>query len=193
MLTLYIVSAAVAGALLLLSLMGMDHGAGHDIHIEHDHDSLIGQAYWLPFFSLRFYTYFFAGFGATGVLIHYLTATPEMLTLWLALAVGLVAGLSVTFMVRLLRKGETSSGTNENDVLGIEAQVLVTIRGNTPGRIRCIVKGDAIDYLATSTEPTPLEAGAAVIVVAMENGRALVMPRSALFDDEPLPNRTTSL
>jgi hypothetical protein len=52
------------------------------------------------------------------------------------------------------------------------------------------VKGDTIDYLATSDEPEPIEAGTSVIVVAMEDGRALVMSRAVLFSDDDLRLRT---
>ena len=95
MLTLYIVSAAVAGVLILLSLMGADHGVEHEVHFDHDsdHDSE-HSGHWLPFFSLRFYTYFFAGLGVTGLLLHWLTDTQATLALWLALGVGVFPSTS---------------------------------------------------------------------------------------------------
>jgi membrane protein implicated in regulation of membrane protease activity len=193
MLTLYIVSAAVAGVLILLSLMGADHGVEHEVHFEHDSDHDTGhQGHWLPFLSIRFYTYFFAGLGLTGLLLHWLTQTPANLVLWLSLGVAVFSGFSVSIFVRILRKGETTSATRENDVLGREAEVLVTIRGTTPGRIRCTVKGDTIDYLAVTDEPQPIEAGTSVIVVAMEEGRSLVMSRAALFSDDELRLRSNS-
>ncbi|MFI5386573.1 MAG: NfeD family protein [Fimbriimonadales bacterium] len=191
MLTLYIVSAAVAGALVILSILGADHGVEHEVHFEHEgHETGESQGHWIPFFSLRFYTYFFAGFGTTGLLITLLTATAPAFTLALAIAVGLFAGFSVSILVRLLRKTETTSGSGEKDVLGLEAKVLVTIRGAEPGRIRCSVKGDAIDFLAVCDDADPIEVGATVIVIAMEDGRALVMPRTALFGDDSTRVRT---
>jgi membrane protein implicated in regulation of membrane protease activity len=190
--TLYIVSAAVAGVLLILSLLGADHSAEHDVHFDHgDHDAGSGHGRWIPFFSLRFYTYFFAGFGVTGLLVRFLTTVGETVTLWMALIVGLFAGLSVSILIRMLRAGETTSGASDKDVLGIEAQVLVAIRGASPGRIRCQVKGESIDYLAVCDDPTPIEPGSTVIVVAMEDGRALVMARSVLFDDDSVSARTS--
>jgi len=192
MLTLYIVSAAVAGALVILSLLGADHGADHDLHFDHaEHDAGGGHGRWIPFFSFRFYTYFFAGLGATGLLIHYLANVDPTVTLWLALSVGLFAGLSVSILIRLLRVGETTSGTSDQDVLGIEAQVLVAVRGKSPGRIRCTIKGDSIDYLAVSDEEQPIEPGSTVIIIAMEDGRALVMSRSTLFGDDTARMRTS--
>lgn len=191
MLPLFIVSAAVAGALVLLSMLGADHGAEHEIHFDHGgHEAHDSQGYWVPFFSLRFYTYFFAGFGTTGLLITLLTTTAPTITLTAAIVVGLFAGFSVSILVRILRKTETSSGALEKDVLGLEAKVLVAIRGTNPGRIRCSVKGEAIDYLAVCDDATPIESGDTVIVIAMEDGRALVMPRATLFGDDSAPVTT---
>lgn len=185
MLLVYIVSTIVAGALLLLSLFGADHDADHEIA----HDSEGGH--WLPFFSLRFYTYFFAGFGTTGLLLHYLTDTNAVVGAWIAGAIGLAAGLSVSILVRILRVTETSGSAKEKDLLGKEAKVLVAIRGMTPGRIRCSVRGDLIDYLAVSESNDAIEAGESVVVVGMENGRAQVVPRASIFGEDALPERTT--
>jgi hypothetical protein len=168
---------------------------GHDIHLDHGgheagHHGQSGR--WIPFLSLRFYTYFFAGLGATGLLVHWLTTTPDNVTFWLALVIGLLSAFSVSTLIRILRTtGETSSGTTEQDVLGIEAKVLVAVRGSTPGRIRCMIRGEAIDYLAITDEPAPIEPGTTVIVIAMENGRAHVMSRSALFTEDPVRSQSS--
>ena len=199
MLTLYIVSTIVAGVLICLSLLGIGHDAseihadlGHGFdHVDHDGEGWQGAlAGWVPFFSLRFFTYFFAAFGSAGLLLHYLTDTPDSLGVWLSAAVGMVSGCSVWFLVRTLRRSEVSSGASDQDVLGKEGQVLVPINGLNPGRIRCTVKGDIIDFLATSEDATPIAAGTSIIVVAMENGRAQVMRRDALFEDDHLVQRT---
>jgi len=195
MLTVYIVSAIVAGVLILLSTLGAVHGFEHELHIDHvdsgGHDPDAAQGVWIPIFSLRFYTYLFAGFGATGLLITLLTTTNAAVAMWLAIAVGLVAGFSVSIVVRMLRISEATSGAKEADILGTEAEVLVAIKGKTPGRIRCVAKGETIDFLAICDDPDPIEIGSSVIVVAIEDGRALVMPRAVLFTDEAVKRRTS--
>lgn len=193
MLLVYIVSAIVAGVLVLLSLFGAEHDSdthldittGHDGTFEHD------QGFWLPFFSLRFYTYFFAAFGTTGLLLHYFTDVGTVAGAWIAGIVGMVAGLSIAIMIRLLRVTETTTSAKDKDVLGKEGTVLVAIRGSNPGRIRCTVKGDIIDFLAISDQPDAIEPGEMVVVVAMENGRAQVVSRSSIFSEDELPQRTT--
>lgn len=193
MLIVYAVSALVAGVLVLLSLFGADHGTdstnGFEAHTggadhQGDHD------FWLPFFSLRFYTYFFAGFGSTGLLLHYLTQTNPITAAWISGIVGMGSGLAVAILIRILKVTETSTGAKDRDVLGKEANVLVAIRGSDPGRIRCSVRGDIIDFMAFSEEPEPIEAGETVVVVAMEDGRAQVVLRDSIFGDDALPQRT---
>ena len=193
MLLVYIVSAIVAGVLVLLSLFGAEHDSDVHMDIATDHGSFLDhdQGFWLPFFSLRFYTYFFAAFGTTGLLLHYLTDIGTVNGAWIAGAVGLVAGLSIALMVRLLRVTETTTSSKEKDVLGKEGTVLVAIRGSNPGRIRCMVKGELIDFLAITEEAGSIEPGEMVVVVAMEGGRAQVVSRSSIFNEDELPQRTT--
>jgi membrane protein implicated in regulation of membrane protease activity len=194
MLLIYAVSAIVAGVLVLLSLLGADHSdqGGTEIEVhsgDADHDADHGL--WLPFFSLRFYIYFFAGFGTTGLLLHFLTNTAPTLAAWISAGVGLGSGLGVAILMRLLRVTETTGSATDKDVLGKEGKVMVAIRGSNPGRIRCIVKGDIIDFFAYSEEPGEIEVGETVVVVAMENGKAQVMLRDSIFGDDALPQRTS--
>ncbi|MBC8063398.1 MAG: NfeD family protein [Chlorobia bacterium] len=194
MLLVYAVSALVAGVLVLLSLFGAEHGSdaatGLELHTGGaDHDS--DHGFWLPFFSLRFYTYFFAGFGATGLLLHFLTQTNPVAAAWISGMVGLVSGLGVAILIRILKITETSGSANDKDVLGKEANVMVAIRGSNPGQIRCTVRGDIIDFTAFSEELEPIEVGETVIVVAMEDGKAQVVTHSSIFGEDALPQRTS--
>jgi hypothetical protein len=191
MLTLYLVSAVVAGVLIVLSLFGAGD-AEHDAPLTELHEVAheTFSDHWLPFFSLRFYTYFFSGFGTTGLLLHYLTKSDPVTAGIVSGLVGLGTGLVVSYLVRLLRVTEASGGASDKDVLGKEGTVLVPIRGNAQGKIRCRVRGDAIDFLATSEEERTIEAGEAVVVVAMDNGRAQVMLRDALFGN-PEPEKVS--
>jgi membrane protein implicated in regulation of membrane protease activity len=194
MLTLYIASAIVAGVLILVSLFGGgDHEFGHDLggdaHIDHGDSDHGGVGDWIPFFSLRFYTYFFAGLGATGLLLTFLTTTPASLILTLSLIVGAVSGTSVWLMIKLLRKTENTSTATEKDLMGKEATVMVGINGRNPGRIRCTVRGDIIEYLAIAEDGTKLNPGDTVVVLSMENGRAEVVARDTIFEPETLQIR----
>lgn len=208
MLSLYIVCSVIGLALILLSVFAghqdfsggdtdvqFDHDtggfdAGHDISMDQggiDHDSAVAEhageaGAWLPFLSLRFWTYLSAGFGVTGLLLTLFTKTAPPAVLWLSLGTGLVCGFMVAYIYRALQVTSTDSMTREKDILGSHAKVLVAIREGQPGRVRCCVKGDWVDFVALSNDGSELEAGEDAVIVAMENGKAMVIPRSAIFD-----------
>ncbi len=203
MLSLYIVCSVIGLTLIVLSAFAghhdfsfgahdvqFDHG-GPDIHVEHDvhvdhsggsADNAGESGAWLPFFSLRFWTYLCAGFGFTGLLLTFFTKTEPGLAIWLSVGTGLVCGLMVAYIYRICQVASTDSTTHEKDILGAQAKVLVAIKENQPGRVRCCVKGDWVDFVAVSNDGSELHVGDEAVIVAMENGKALVIPKSAIFD-----------
>ncbi|MCO5295253.1 MAG: hypothetical protein M9921_00180 [Fimbriimonadaceae bacterium] len=198
MLTLYIVTAIVGGAMVLVSaLMGghdadTDHDFTHDadVHVEvdSDTDSDAGADHggdhagpWLPFFSLRFWTYLLAAFGLTGVLLTWLTDTPQPTVLTWSIAMGLVVGLAVSYLMLVLKRIGVDSSISSSDMLGIEARVTVPIRGALMGRVRCNVKGEALDVFATSDEDRVFEEGQSVVIVEMVGDKARVVSREDVF------------
>jgi hypothetical protein len=189
MLGFYIFSAIVGGILVLVNVFVGGHGhdfeGGHDFdHGGADHDSDHGDAdhgLWLPFLSLRFWTYFFAATGAVGLLLTKLSGSGEPTTGIIALATGLVCGLSVAIAVRYLSRYDSDSAAKMDDLLGMEAKVLVTVRQDSPGKIRCHLKGDTIDLLALAQDDAILEVGSDAIIVAIEDDRARVVPREVLY------------
>lgn len=61
---------------------------------------------------------------------------------WLSVGTGFICGVMVAYIYRTLQVSSTDSMTREKDILGSHAKVLVAIRKNQPGRVRCCVKGD---------------------------------------------------
>lgn len=185
MLTLYIVSAIAGGVLVLLSaFMGdhdheMDHDA--DAHLEADGHDTDHDGPWLPFFSLRFWTYLIAAFGFTGLLLTWLSDLPQQSAFLWALATGLFVGLSVSMLMHQLRKMGSDSSVHTSDLLGLEARVTAPIRASSMGRVRCNVKGEQLDVLATSELDRVFEDGETVVIVEMIDGRARVLPREDVF------------
>ncbi len=189
MLTLYIVSAIAGGVLVLLSaFLGdqdheVDHDLGHDadMHIEADSHDTDHDGPWLPFFSLRFWTYLSAAFGFTGLLLTWLTDLPSGAALLWALATGLFMGLSVSILLHQLRRMGSDSSVHSSDLLGLEARVTAPIRSASLGKVRCTVKGEQLDVLATSDLERDFEDGETVVIVEMIDGRARVLPREDVF------------
>jgi membrane protein implicated in regulation of membrane protease activity len=193
MLTVYIICAIVGGGLILVTAFtgGGDHDAGHDIghdadvghDVSHDsgHDGADGP--WLPFFSVRFWTYLIGVFGSVGLLLTLLSDSREPTTALLSAGTGLLSGLVAATLVRWLSTHESDSTAREADFLGQRARVTVPIRENQLGRIRTTVKGELLDILATAEEPKALAEGSEVVIIGMENGRATVMPLDTLLEE----------
>ncbi len=191
MFTFYIVSAIVAGLLILISVLSghgggegtlshdfsheLAHDTGHEITPQESGHGVDHAGIWIPFFSLRFWTYFFAAFGTIGVLLEVLNLSYGFSTFWWALAGGGVAGLTVSGLFEALKEGESNTDIGTRDLLGLEATVLVGLDQDRKGKVRCMVKGEMIDVLAISERSDGLLAGEKVVIVSMENDIAHVM------------------
>ena len=213
MLTVYIICAVLGGGLIVLSLFGGDHGHGTDTHfgdhdighdighdvghdlghdvghdVGHGHDShgTFGHhgGPWIPFFSLRFWTYMVGVFGATGLILTQMNESVEPVRAWIAAGTGFASGLIAAAMVRWLQTHEADSTARDRDMLGLRARVTVPIRERQVGRIRATVKGELLDILATSEEPLALPEGSEVVIIGMEDGRATVMPLDVLLEEK---------
>lgn len=182
MLSTYIVAALVGGLLIVLSVVGgIHHGdsdVGADGHdgIDHGHDGVDAhEGPWIPFFSVRFWTYFASTFGICGLLLSLLVKTPEPTSALLSGGAGLIVGLLVAYGMRALSRTDTDSSIAPKDLMGREATVVVAIRGRDPGRVRVSVKGEILELLATCEEDFDLEAGSRALVVDMEGDKVKVM------------------
>lgn len=179
MLVAYLVSLFVGGVLVLMSAFA---GHGHDVgdhevaHGGHDADV------WLPFLSIRFWTYGLTAFGLTGVGMVFTAGMSAPAALPWAISGGLAVGFLVSLLARLARKGETNSAAMRDDFNGKVARVIVPIRPGLPGKIRVQVKGDWIELLALPEHGTEISADEEVIIVGLENDRARVVSKSALLD-----------
>lgn len=202
MLIAYIFCAVLGGGLILLSLFGGGHGHGHDISHDighdvghdvghdagHGHDSheATGQhdGPWIPFFSLRFWTYQIGVFGAMGLILSLMNESVEPTRAFIAAGTGFVSGLIAAAMVRWIQTHEADSTARDRDMLGLRARVTVPIREQQLGRIRATVKGELLDILATSEDRLALPEGSEVVIVGMEDGRATVMPLDILLEEK---------
>ena len=191
MFTFYIVSAIVAGLLVLISVLSghgggegsvshdfsheIAHGGEHEVaHAESEH-GVDHAGIWIPFFSLRFWTYFFAAFGTIGILLESMNLSKGLSAFWWALVGGGVTGLAVSGLFQILRQGESNTDVGTKDLLGLEATVLVGLDQGRKGKVRCIVKGEMIDVLAVCERADGLLPGEKVVIVSMENDVAHVL------------------
>lgn len=169
------VGALVLGGVLLGAsiLVGDGHGdGGHDLHVHVDADSI--DAIVGAFRSLRFWTFFLAFFGLTGVAIHGLRLVDSsVLTSILAVAMGAFAGYGAIFAFRLVDKKETNSVAGESDFVGKTGRLLVAAGPGTVGKIRVQAKGTTVDLLARSDDEA-IGIGEEAIIIEMDGTYARV-------------------
>lgn len=209
MLSFYIFAAVVGGALVALSAFaGSDSGTDtdadvdggleldHDVEAELDHEveaeldheaeaethAEIGHAVWLPFLSLRFWTYTLCFLGLTGVLLTALSDLASALVAALSTLTGLSSGFGISYAMRLLKQSQSDSIAGATDIIGAEGIVLLAIRSGQPGKIRCRVKDQDLDLLAHAEGQKEIERGAQVVVVSYEGSEVTVIRKSDWID-----------
>lgn len=199
MLTIYIAATIIGGILVVVSALGgsdgeLDHeaemeleadfdadiDAGVDVDVDAHADGAWDSAAWLPFLSLRFWTYFLAFFGLSGLLLSTLTNSSWATVVSTAGATGFVCGFAVATLMRFLKKTQADSGVGSGDMVGAEGRVLLPIRIGETGKVRVQIKGDLIDLLALVDGDTPLEPGIDVIIVGFKDNTATVIPKEQL-------------
>lgn len=128
-----------------------------------------------PLRTMRFWTFFAAFCGLTGITLELLGLTTQI-----AAGVAIVLGVGVGgFASWTLRKlGQVSSGqaSDGHDYIGKAAQVLVPVRPGQAGKIRVQVRGQTLDMLAIGDEASSLAPNDRVMIVEMEGTRARVVP-----------------
>jgi membrane protein implicated in regulation of membrane protease activity len=187
MLPLYIILGVAGGGLALASAFlgghGHDGDVSHDLdhHGEVDHHGDGDSAMWLPFLSLRFWTYGLMVFGLCGWLLTIEGSNPAASILMISIITGIVMGTAVSNLMRILKRMQVDSNTNSADLLGMSALVTVPIRSKLDGKVRATIKGDLLDFLARSNDEREFESGEEVVIVAVENDRVRVIAKSELI------------
>jgi membrane protein implicated in regulation of membrane protease activity len=127
------------------------------------------------FASLRFWVFFLAFFGLTGLVFELLDLVGSSLaTLGLASAMGLGVGTLASWAVRRLG-GESGGNVPESgDYVGKTARVMVRVQQGAVGKVRVDVKGTSIDLLASGLDGEAFESDEEVLIVEMDGTRARV-------------------
>ena len=148
-------------------------GSGHDAH---HHEALPSGGFLPLVLALRFWSFALLAFGLAGSLLYYLSLLGQWPAFGVALATGLASGLLASWSVRQLQRAQTSSGAETSDLVGQVGRVLVPLSPARRGKIRVELKGQTLDFIA-STDDDALEAGAAVLVEELR-GNAVHVSRA---------------
>ncbi|MCA9524556.1 MAG: NfeD family protein [Myxococcales bacterium] len=148
--------------------------------VSNDFHKDLGSETWIPFLSMRFWTFFFAFFGLCGLLLGWLTNVGELTRGLSAGASGFAAGLVVSYLMRYLRRSQVHGGTALPELVGSEAKVLLPISPENPGKIRIERRGEMIDIVASCDEGT-LPIGADVLIISIDGSEAKVVSSAAVL------------
>lgn len=129
----------------------------------------------LSFLSLRFWTFFFAFFGLTGLVLDLFDLVGNAwLTLGIALGMGFGTAAGAMAVIRALSADTSGKAVESKDYVGKTARVIVPFEGSKVGKVRVDVKGSSVDLLATGIEEDEFRGREEVLIVEMEGSRARV-------------------
>lgn len=142
-----------------------------DVDAEAGKDIAIGGETILPWFlsSFRFWVYFLAFFGLSGLVFSMMMSVIPALIL--SLGLGTMAGLFVAGLIKKFENNTTARSKGAADFIGKSAQVLVAPKNGT-GQVRVRVGKQLVDVLAVSDDE--VQKGDEVLVIEMEGTRARI-------------------
>lgn len=192
MLSIYIACLAFGGVTLLASMLGGDgHSTGDgpgggDAHLggahadagpAHAHDAAghqPGETGFIPFMSLRFWTFGLTFFGLAGVSLHGTGALAGAAAGIAAGAVGVGSGwTAATVLHALTRKRVGRIGPAESHV-GREGRLLLPVGKGQRGKLRVGIGDTQVDMIAETEADEALAAGTPVLIVGLHDAVALV-------------------
>ena len=190
----YLFAFALGGLLLLASIFLGDKDGGHDA--DHDAEAEAGPGnpsnpgslahdgagdhggfagLFSAFLSVRFWMFFLAFFGLTGLVLDGLDiVASSTVSLVLAIGMGILTGEVTVYVFRRRAHSETSTAASAHDYVGKSGRVLVGFGGGTLGKLRLTLKGTTVDVLATSDEDRPFAVGEEALVIQMNDTTAVV-------------------
>jgi len=192
LLQLYVFALVLGGVLLAASLLAGDHDAdadgfdGADGADTAESEALAGAGHGdiggfaALFASTRFWTFFAASFGLTGLVFEGLgLLASSLLTLAVSLGLGLTIGLGAAWAVRKLTHSEVGRVADAGDYVGKSGRVLLAVERGGRGKLRLELQGTTVDVLAITDDAEPIAAGETALVVEMQGTEAFVTRLSA--------------
>ena len=145
------------------------------------HDGL-----WLPFLSMRFWTFALASFGLTGTLLHLLVGLAAVV-FPVALLTGVALGTFAAWVFRKLKSETITAEVRLRQFVGTEARVLLPITPDRPGKIVVDTLAGQVELYAQTQDERPIERGQRVLIadVAGRTANVTSLPRP----DRPPPTR----
>ena len=122
--------------------------------------------------SLRFWTFFGAFFGLTGLMLDGLGLADSVTALIIAIAVGGVSGWGAVTLIRHLSANDTGVAAGVDDYVGKTGEVLLPVGPGRVGKLRIELKGTTVDVLARSEQS--FARGEQALIIEMDGTTAVV-------------------
>lgn len=152
----------------------MDGDFDKDIELHADHGGLDMEA-WLPFLSLRFWTFASFAFGMSGSILTFLgDGSGEMITFVISLILGLILGYGISWTFQKLKRDSVTASTETKSFEQQEGVVQLTIRPQGQGKVRLRIDNQVVDIRAITQDSQEIPIGSKVIIVSVQNGVANV-------------------
>jgi membrane protein implicated in regulation of membrane protease activity len=206
MMLIYILCLVVGGTFVVLSavggLDGADFATDFDAEIDAEAESSFDDVdigthgtqtlpsrrqrkLWLPFLSLRFWTFALCFFGLTGLLVS--LAQPDLaggVVALIAVVMGLLCGTAAAFVLRALGSNQVNSLTRPDELAGQLGTVEIPFDANSRGKVRLSIRGSTVGFFAFTQEQREFQAGESVLVVGLENNKLWVVSADSLQPQE---------
>lgn len=168
------IGGVFVGSFLFWGHSDQETGNGLETH-DTDYEISSLDGWWLSFLSLRFWVFFLCFFGLTGVVLSILKELSAAVTLFLSIVMGMLSGISVTTVIRYLRRHEAGKVKNSQDYRNLCAEVILPLPAGKKGKIRLsLPSGSIVDLIAHSDTQEELKKGEKVLILDVQNNQAFV-------------------
>ena len=149
-----------------------------------------GQANGAPLLSvvksLKFWTFGSCFFGLTGLLFSRLQPLLSPLgVVVIAAGLGILCGAAMSGILLFLRQRQADSLVRSADLAGLTGTVEVPFDSTCKGKVRLMLKGSMVDFIAFTDDPQGFAQGDSVWVVGAEQHRLWVVSTDT---KNPSPN-----
>ncbi len=128
---------------------------------------------WLPFLSLRFWTFALATFGAAGTILS-LLGFSDLVAAPSSALTGFGVGYAVAWAFRRLSREKVSGDYGLRQVAGREGRLLLAVGPQRTGKVRVQIDGQDVDLLATTQDEKVLNLREKVLIIRVQDGVAEV-------------------
>jgi membrane protein implicated in regulation of membrane protease activity len=131
---------------------------------------------WLPFLTIKFWTFGSCFFGLTGIVLSKFTpGMSEVAIASISVLIGSFCGTSMVWVLRNLRRHQADSLIRANDLIGLSGKVSIPFDSQSKGKVQLTVKGSNLDLVAFTDEEKGFNKGDRVLVVGLKNNQLWVV------------------